>query len=67
MKDYDYSALVTAHHADDQAETIFMRLLRGSRLRHLTGISAIRPFGTGQVISPLFASYERLASRNFPF
>ena len=52
MKDYDYSALVTAHHADDQVETIFMRLLRGSRLRHLTGISAIRPFGTGQIIRP---------------
>ena len=52
MKAYDYSALVTAHHADDQAETIFMRLLRGSRLRHLTGISAIRPFGTGQIIRP---------------
>ena len=52
MKDYDYSALVTAHHADDQSETIFMRLLRGSRLRHLTGISAIRPFGTGQIIRP---------------
>ena len=52
MKDYDYSALVTAHHADDQAETIFMRLLRGSRLRHLTGISAIRPFSTGQIIRP---------------
>ena len=52
MKEYDYSALVTAHHADDQAETIFMRLLRGSRLRHLTGISAIRPFGTGQIIRP---------------
>ena len=46
MKDYD------DHHADDQAETIFMRLLRGSRLRHLTGISAIRPFGTGQIIRP---------------
>ena len=52
MKDYDYSALVTAHHAADQAETILMRLLRGSRLRHLTGISAIRPFGTGQIIRP---------------
>ncbi len=33
MKDYDYSALVTATSCDDQAETIFMRLLRGSRLR----------------------------------
>ncbi|MBS4923759.1 MAG: tRNA lysidine(34) synthetase TilS [Streptococcus salivarius] len=47
---FHYSAF--SDHADDQAETIFMRLLRGSRLRHLTGISAIRPFGTGQIIRP---------------
>jgi len=52
MRETSSTALVTAHHADDQAETIFMRLLRGSRLRHLTGISAIRPFGTGQIIRP---------------
>ena len=50
MKEADYSALVTAHHADDQAETIFMRLLRGSRLRHLSGICDVRSFGTGQII-----------------
>ena len=52
MKEADYSALVTAHHADDQAETIFMRLLRGSRLRHLSGICDVRSFGTGQIIRP---------------
>ena len=62
MKDYDYSALVTAHHADDQAETIFMRLLRGTRLRNLTGISAIRPFGTGQIIRP----FLHLRKLSFP-
>lgn len=36
------AALLTAHHADDQAETIFMRLLKGASVKSLTGIQAIR-------------------------
>lgn len=51
MREHAYTGLVTAHHADDQAETIFMRLLRGSRLRHLSGIQAIQNFGPGQIDS----------------
>lgn len=47
-----YTALVTAHHADDHAETIFMRLVRGSRLKYLKGIKAIQAFGQGQLIRP---------------
>lgn len=45
--------LATAHHADDQAETILMRLQRGSGLAGLSGIRPIRPDGDLLLIRPL--------------
>lgn len=35
-----YDAIATAHHADDQAETVLMRILRGTSITGLGGIPA---------------------------
>ena len=47
--------LLQGHHADDQAETVIMRLMRGSGVRGLAAIPVQRPLGQGRVIRPLLA------------
>lgn len=47
------ATLATAHHADDQAETLLMRLQRGSGVAGLSGIRPARPEGALVLIRPL--------------
>ncbi len=45
--------LLTAHHLDDQAETVLLQLLRGAGVHGLAGIAPICRFGAGQLARPL--------------
>ncbi len=47
--------LLTAHHADDQAETLLMRLSRGSGLSGLSGIRAATTLSGLSVLRPLLS------------
>lgn len=45
--------LITAHHKDDNAETLLINLIRGSGAAGLSGIAPFRPLGSGTLVRPL--------------
>lgn len=49
--------VATAHHADDQAETVMMHIIRGSGI---TGLGAMRPKSGGVIRPLLFASRREI-------
>lgn len=51
--------LVTAHHRDDQAETVLLRALRGSGIHGLAAMPALAPLGAAQLWRPLLALSRR--------
>lgn len=55
MRQEGYTALVTAHHADDQAETVFMRLIKGKHLKSLISIKEKSKFANGEIIRPFLS------------
>lgn len=52
-RSHGYTAIATGHHADDQAETILLRLLRGSSPAGLAGIPPEREESGICIIRPL--------------
>lgn len=50
-----HSSLLTAQHQDDQAETVLLRLLRGSGLRGLGAMQETRAIGAARLVRPLLA------------
>lgn len=59
LEKHDYSRILTAHHANDNIETIFVNLIRGTGIKGLQGI----PDRQRSIIRPLlFASKEEITA-----
>lgn len=55
--------LLTAHHQDDQAETLLLQLLRGAGPHGIAAMPAYAPFGVGWLARPLLdVTADELAS-----
>lgn len=73
MREKGIPLLLTAHHADDQLETMLQHLLRGSGTRGLCGIPACRPLGDGLFVArpllsvPKAELLDYLTSENLSF
>lgn len=66
------AAIATGHHADDQAETVLMRVVRGASPSGLAGIPPVRALETVRVIRPLLTSTREsilacLRERGLPY
>jgi tRNA(Ile)-lysidine synthase len=53
MTCHKYAVLLTAHHGDDQLETMLMKMIREGRLQNASGIKVKQPFRQGFLVRPL--------------
>lgn len=51
--------LISAHHRDDQAETLLLNLMRGSGPSGLAGIGEVQPIGQGWLVRPMLDHSRR--------
>ena len=57
--------LLTAHHAQDQAETLLLQALRGAGLKGLSAMPVCRRFGRGWHLRPLLdVTQQRACARS---
>ena len=60
MREYNIPILVTAHHADDNAESILLHIIRGSGLGGISGILPCRDFADGLfIVRPLLRAEKQ--------
>lgn len=53
MREEGYSCLVTAHHLEDQVETMLMKMVRTGEVFASSGMRRTQPFGSGTFVRPL--------------
>lgn len=72
MKQEGYNVLVTAHHQDDQAETVLMKLIRGGLIDEKVGMTFKRDFRGNQLVRPMLNIakadlYQYAGDRDLPY
>src|SRR5699024_3141379 len=54
-----FDTLLTAHHNNDLAENILMKLIRSGNAYEVVSLKEQRPFGSGQIVRPLLDFSKR--------
>lgn len=64
MCEDNFDTLLTAHHANDLAENILMKMIRSGNVYEVTSLKQQRSFESGQLVRPLL-SFSKAELRNY--